>query len=88
MKRVGTVALLVKDIEKLKQASQDIVTLIKHSSYCFGKMLDYLCLKQLHSLGFLAKEPTLPKVCDSQKTRFEKVVKYYFPGDSAKYILG
>ena len=29
-----------------------------------------------------------PKVQDLQKKRFEKVVKYYFPGDSAKFILG
>jgi hypothetical protein len=51
-------------------------------------MLDYLHLKQLHLLGLIAEEPVLPKVCDSQKNRFEKVVKYYFPGDSAKFILG
>jgi hypothetical protein len=88
MKRVGNVALLLKEIEKLEKASRDIVTLIEHSPYCFGKMLDYLRSKQLHSQGLLEKEPALPKVCDSQKKRFEKVVKYYFPGDAAKFILG
>jgi hypothetical protein len=88
MKRVGTVALLLKEIDKLEKASRDIVTLIEHSPYCFGKMLDYLRSKQLHSQGLLEKEPALPKVCDSQKKRFEKVVKYYFPGDAAKFILG
>ena len=88
MKRVGYVALLLKEIEKLEKASRDIVTLIEHSPYCFGKMLDYLRSKQLHSQGLLEKEPALPKVCDSQKKRFEKVVKYYFPGDAAKFILG
>jgi hypothetical protein len=88
MKRVGTVALSLKEIEKLEKASRDIVTLIEHSPYCFGKMLDYLRLKQLHSQGLLEEEPALPKVCDSQMKRFEKVVKYYFPGDSAKFILG
>ena len=88
MKRVGNVALLSKEIEKLEKASRDIVTLIEHSPYCFGKMLDYLRSKQLHSQGLLEKEPALPKVCDSQKKRFEKVVKYYFPGDAAKFILG
>jgi hypothetical protein len=87
MKRVGNVALLSKEIEKLEKASRDNATLIKHCPYCFGKMLDYLRLKQLHSLGFLAKEPPLPKVFDLQKKRFEKVVKYYFPGDAAKFIL-
>jgi len=83
MKRVGNVALLLKEIENLEKASRDIVTLIEHSPYCFGKMLDYLRSKQLHSQGLLEKEPALPKVCDSQKKRFEKVVKYYFPGDAA-----
>jgi hypothetical protein len=88
MKRVGNVALLSKEIEKLEKASRDNATLIEHSPYCFGKMLDYLRSKQLHSQGLLEKEPALPKVCDSQKKRFEKVVKYYFPGDAAKFILG
>jgi hypothetical protein len=87
--RAGTLCLLLKEIVKLEKSScRDNATLIEHSPYCFGKMLDYLRLKQLHSLGFLAKEPPLPKVCDSQKKRFEKVVKYYFQGDAAKFILG
>jgi len=42
MKRVGNVALLLKEIDKLEEASRDNVTLINHSPYCFGKMLDYL----------------------------------------------
>jgi hypothetical protein len=85
--RTGTLCLLLEEIEMLKKASQDIVTLIEHSPYCFGKILDYLRLKQLHSQG-LVEEPALPTVCDSQKSRFEKVVKYFFPGDSAQFILG
>jgi hypothetical protein len=88
IERAGTLCLIVDEIKMLKQASQDIVTLIEHSPYCFGKILDYLRLKELHSLGVLAKEPTLPKVQDLQKKRFEKVAKYYFLGDSAKFILG
>mmetsp|Transcript_2675 Transcript_2675/g.4134 ORF Transcript_2675/g.4134 Transcript_2675/m.4134 type:complete len:599 (+) Transcript_2675:98-1894(+) len=87
IERAGTLCLLLEEIKMLKQASSDAVTLVEHSPYCFGKILDYLRLKQLHSQG-LAEEPTLPKVCDSQKSRFEKVVKYYFPGESAKFILG
>ena len=86
--RAGTLCLIVDEIKMLKQASQDIVTLIEHSPYCFGKIWDYRRVKELHSLGILAKEPTLPKVQDLQKKRFEKVAKYYFPGDSAKFILG
>ncbi|KAL3762255.1 hypothetical protein ACHAW5_007204 [Stephanodiscus triporus] len=72
----------------LKQASKEIVTLIEHSPYCFGNILDHLRLKRLHSLGLLSEEPTLPEVRYSKKKTFEKVVKYYFPGDSSKYILG
>ena len=87
IKRTGTVCLLSEEIKLLKQASMSTATLIEHSPYCFGKILDHLRLKQLHSQG-LAEEPALPTVDESQKKRFEKVVKYYFPGDSAKYILG
>ena len=87
IEQAGILCLLLEEIKKLKQASQDVSTLIEHSPYCFGKILDHLRLKQLHSQG-LAEEPELPKVCESQKDRFEKVVKYYFPGDSSKFILG
>jgi hypothetical protein len=88
IERAGTACLLLKEIEKLEKSSRDFVTLIEHSPYCFGKILDHLRSKQLHSLGLLSEEPTLPEVRDSQKKRFEKVVKYYFPGDSSKFILG
>ena len=87
IERAGSVCLLLKEIQKLEKAIQDVVTLIEHSPYCFGKILDYLRMKQLHSQG-LVEEPVLPTVCDSQKSRFEKVVQYYFPGDSAKFVLG
>ena len=85
--RPGTVCVLLDEIKKLERASLDNVTLIEHSPYCFGKILDYLRLRQLHLQG-LAEEPTLPIVCDSQKKRFEKVARYYFPGDSVKLVLG
>lgn len=87
IERAGTLCLLLEEIKMLKQASSDNMTLIEHSPYCFGKIVDYLRLKQLHSQG-LVEEPDRPTVCDSQKGRFEKVVRYYFPGDSAKFILG
>ena len=85
--RPGTVCVIIKELKKLEKARQNIVTLIEHSPYCFGKILDFLRLKQLHSQG-LAEEPSLPEICEFQKSRFEKVVRYYFPGDSAKLILG
>ena len=88
VKRAGTICLLLDEISTLKKtASEDVVTLIEHSPYCFGKILDYLRLKRLHDEDFI-DEPPLPTVCDNQKNRFEKVVRYYFPGDSSKLILG
>ena len=88
VKRVGTICILFDEISSLKKATnEDMATLIEHSPYCFGKILDYLRLKQLHSVDLL-EEPALPTVRDSQKNRFEKVVKYYFPGDSSTFILG
>ena len=86
--RAGTLCLLLKEIEKLEKASRDFASSIEHSPYCFGKILDHLRLRRLHLLGLLAEEPLLPKVYDSQKDRFEKIVKYYFPGEAAKSILG
>jgi hypothetical protein len=88
IERVGTLALLLNEIGDLKRASQDIVTLIEHSPYCFGKILNHLRLMQLHLIGLTVKEPPPPEVDESQKQRFEKVVKYYFPGSAAKIILG
>ena len=61
--RPGTVCVLIDEIKKLEKASQDIVTLIEHSLYCFRKILDSLCLKHVHSQG-LAEEPVLPTVGD------------------------
>jgi hypothetical protein len=86
--RVGTLAILLTEIDELKKASQDIVTLIEYSPYCFDKILNHLRLMQLHSIGLIVKAPALPEVDKSQKSRYEKVVKYYFPGDSAKTMLG
>ncbi|KAL7549265.1 hypothetical protein ACHAWF_012536, partial [Thalassiosira exigua] len=85
--RPATICLLLKEIKGLEKASQEAKTLIEHSPYCFGKILDHLRVKHLHSLG-MAEEPSLPKIRDTENSRFEKVVKYYFPGDSAKAILG
>ena len=86
--RVGTICLIFDEIKSLKEkVNQDSVTFIEHSPYCFGKILDYLRLKRLQSID-LAEEPAFPTVCESQQKRFEKVVKYYFPGESSSFILG
>eukprot|EP00985_Skeletonema_marinoi_P009602 scaffold4475_cov142-Skeletonema_marinoi.AAC.1 len=68
VKRAGTICLLLKEIKQLEESSQDTATLIEYSPYCFGKILDYLRLKHLETLG-LIDEPALPTVCESQKKR-------------------
>eukprot|EP00985_Skeletonema_marinoi_P013559 scaffold6746_cov73-Skeletonema_marinoi.AAC.7 len=87
VKRVGTICLLLKEIKQLEKASQDVVTFIEQSPYCFGKLVDFLRLKHLSSLG-LTVDPALPSVCEQKKDMFEKMIRYYFPGDSSKLILG
>ncbi len=84
--RVGTICLLLKEIKTLEKASQDVVTLIEHSPYCFGKMLDILRMKRLRSIN-LAEDPACILISDSQQKRFEKVVNFYFPGESSTFIL-
>jgi hypothetical protein len=87
IERAGTLCLLLKEIEKLNKASENIVTLIEHSPYCIDKILNHLRLMQLYSIGLIVKEPALPEVRESEKQRFETIVKYYFPGDAANIIL-
>ena len=88
VKRVGTICLLSDEICLLKKAANaDKVAQIEHSPYCFGKIFDHLRLKKLHSVN-LVKVPAPPSIRKSQKKSFEKVVDYYFPGDSSKFILG
>ncbi|KAL9179985.1 hypothetical protein ACHAXT_007955 [Thalassiosira profunda] len=87
IERYGTQFLLLEEIKGLKEASQNVVAPIQHSPYCFGKIVDFLRQKRLHSLG-LAEEPVLPEIRDEQKSRFENVVRYYFPGSSANLLLG
>ncbi|KAL7546934.1 hypothetical protein ACHAWF_010264 [Thalassiosira exigua] len=56
VERTATAYLLMEEIKSLKQASSDIVTLVEHSPYCFGKILDYLRLKCLRSQGLFNRE--------------------------------
>ncbi len=88
IERVGTLCLLQKEIDALVQASQDIVSLIDHCPYCFGKILDFLRLKQQYDQELSqAEEPAAPEVRNSKYKTFEKVVNFYFPGDAAWLIL-
>ena len=84
--RPGTVGILSNQINHLRGASEDSATLIEHSPYCFGKILDYLRRKRLHSLN-LIEEVQRPVVDVSQKERYEKVVRYFFPGSQADEIM-
>lgn len=87
VQRVGTICLLLKEIQQLEKGSQDVVTFIEHNPYCFGKLIDFLRLKRLSSIG-LTVEPALPVVLEHKKELFEKMIRYYFPGDTSKLILG
>lgn len=87
VKRAGTICLLLKEIKKLEKASEDVVTFIEHSPYCFGKILDFLRWKHLSSVG-LTMGPARPSVSEHKRELFEKMIRYYFPGESSKLILG
>ncbi|EJK74285.1 hypothetical protein THAOC_04047 [Thalassiosira oceanica] len=84
--RPGTVGILSNQITDLRKASEDSASLIEHSPYCFGKILDYLRTKRLHSLNLIDKVQC-PVVYDSQKERFEKVVRYFFPGSQVDEFI-
>jgi len=87
VKRVGTICLLLEEIGVMKEkVNKDIVTLIEHSPYCFGKILDFLRAKHLCSLG-LCRELPRPSVCEHKRDMFETVVRYYFPGESSTLFL-
>eukprot|EP00984_Skeletonema_dohrnii_P009022 scaffold3383_cov129-Skeletonema_dohrnii-CCMP3373.AAC.2 len=72
--RPGTICLLIKAIKQLEKSTQDVSTLIEYSPYCFGKILDYLRLKFVHSKELIDK-PTLPTVSNDQKERKKTLAK-------------
>mmetsp|Transcript_13412 Transcript_13412/g.29127 ORF Transcript_13412/g.29127 Transcript_13412/m.29127 type:complete len:744 (+) Transcript_13412:162-2393(+) len=88
VERTGTLCLLLDEIKKLEKASRDVAPLIEHSPYCFGKIIDYLRLKQLHAQQLVDDEPQLPNVREMDKSKFQMTVNFFFPGESARLILG
>jgi hypothetical protein len=86
--RPGTVSLLEKSIQKLRENEEEnAVVFVEHSSYCIGKILDQLRLKNLVKLGF--PEPTPPKIRNADKERFRRIVEYFFPSQElASIFLG
>jgi hypothetical protein len=77
--RRGTVFYLLSEIEKLQTARGSAAVLIEHSPYCFEKIIDHLRLESMFLKGLIKSKPSLPIVKASEKSRFEKVVKHYFP---------
>lgn len=88
VKHKGLLYLLLKEIKDLEQRELNPVTFVEHSPYCFGKIIDYLRMKENHSKGLVDKEPDYPTVRTGEKGRFEKIVRYYFPGESSSFVLG
>mmetsp|Transcript_20594 Transcript_20594/g.32238 ORF Transcript_20594/g.32238 Transcript_20594/m.32238 type:complete len:439 (+) Transcript_20594:2-1318(+) len=84
--RPGTICLLMKAIKQLEKSTQGVSTLIEYSPYCFGKLLDCLRLKHVHFNDFI-DQLSSPTISSDQKERYKKVVEYYFPGDSPKFLL-
>jgi len=78
--KAGPLALLLKEIASLRTKA----VFVNHNSYCFGKILDTL---RLRSMG--QSEKNLPSlyIQESHRERFNKLVDYYFPGESALFIL-
>lgn len=88
VKQKGLLYLLLKEIKDLEQKELYPVTFIEHSPYCFGKIIDYLRMKENYSNGLVDSEPAYPQVCSGEKGKFEKIVRYYFPGECSSFILG
>lgn len=86
--RKGTLYLILKEIKKLEQMDECPVTFIEHSPYCFEKIVDYLRVKAAFSEGLIPIKPSRPIARGPENGRFQKVVKYFFPGECSKFILG
>jgi hypothetical protein len=84
----GVIAYILSEIKKLERAQGDTAILIEHAPYCFEKIIDHFRLESMFTKGLIKNKPGLPVVRDSEKIRFEKVVEYYFPGDSSQLLLG
>lgn len=86
--RKPTIYFLLNEIKKIESASSNPEILIEHSPYCFEKIIDHLRLENAYVKNLVKTEPEKPIVRASERARFEKVVKHYFPGDYSKSILG
>ncbi|KAL7531603.1 hypothetical protein ACHAWF_003839 [Thalassiosira exigua] len=86
--RPGTLCLLSKEIDDLRKDGRNVAEPIEHGPYCFGKLLEFLRAHRLHARGLGDAPDQPPAVRESERCRFEKVVRYFFPGRCAEAVLG
>ena len=67
-------------------SDSDDGALIDHSSYCFGKIIDQMRLKRMFPAGMQCLER--PEVVPHERSSFERIVKYYFPGQESFILDG
>eukprot|EP00542_Grammatophora_oceanica_P005851 CAMPEP_0194071196 /NCGR_PEP_ID=MMETSP0009_2-20130614/88581_1 /TAXON_ID=210454 /ORGANISM="Grammatophora oceanica, Strain CCMP 410" /LENGTH=146 /DNA_ID=CAMNT_0038724505 /DNA_START=5 /DNA_END=445 /DNA_ORIENTATION=+ len=81
--RPGTVVVLVDAIQKLREDdAESSTTFIEHSEYCFGKIIDHLRLRTKSKISGVP-ELAPPKVREVERTRYKRIVDFYFPGEEA-----
>lgn len=88
--RTATVYVLLNELKKLEDtndAKRNPEILITHSAYCFEKIIDHLRLERAHKNDLVKTEPIRPIVCYTEKERFARVVKHYFPGKESEFLL-
>jgi TLD/BTB/POZ domain/SAM domain (Sterile alpha motif) len=76
--RPGTVALIVKSIQKLQvEEAEGSAMLVQYSGYCVGKMVDHMRLKAMEKLQVPSPGP--PTIREPDRKRFKTMVGHYFP---------
>lgn len=86
IERPGSVAIITKAVQKLRtEDPKECAMVIKHNSYCFGKVIDHMRLKAMSCLD--VPDPGPPEIREPHRKRFKQTVEYYFP-ESAKEFLG
>lgn len=84
----GTIAYILSEVKKLERTHNDKTVHVEHSPYCMDKIIDYLRLENMFIKGVIEVKPKAPVVRASERSRFERVVKLYFPGNSSRALLG
>ena len=81
MTKAGPLALLLKEISSLSTEA----IFVEQSAYCFQKILDILQLRAMCQNEYTL--PTSVHIQFAYKKRSEKIVDYYFAGESSSFIL-